>query len=266
MAENNYIEHFVSSIRSKGKYYFSLDELREEFHLPDTTLLLAVARLKRKGKITQIRKGFYVYIPPEYANWGTLPFNLFLDDLMRRLQKSYYLGLFSAAAYYGAAHQQPMITFVVAKTPAPMSIKNKKQNIQFLSKNEWAENAVTQFKTQVGYLNVSSPELTALDLFAYEHRFGIGRLTTVLEELTESMKPRKLAQIAKEYSNTSAIQRFGYILDCFLSEEKLSESLYKILKNRNFTTIPLTSQMKKQGETNPKWKIIINTVIESDLQ
>jgi hypothetical protein len=53
MAENNYIEHFVSSIRSKGKYFFSLDELREEFHLPDTTLLLAVARLKRKGKIAQ---------------------------------------------------------------------------------------------------------------------------------------------------------------------------------------------------------------------
>lgn len=41
---------------------------------------------------------------------------------------------------------------------------------------------------ETGYINVSSPELTALDVvFFFDEVGGFNRITTVLEELSESM-------------------------------------------------------------------------------
>jgi len=52
-------------------------------------------------------------------------------------------------------------------------------------------------KTDSGYMNVSSPELTALDLFSFTEKFGVNRVVSVLQELTESIKPVALAKAAK---------------------------------------------------------------------
>ena len=38
--------------------------------------------------------------------WLKWPNDFYIDDLMRFLKREYYIGLFSAAALYGAAHQQ----------------------------------------------------------------------------------------------------------------------------------------------------------------
>jgi hypothetical protein len=42
-----------------------------------------------------------------------LPINLFIDDMMKSLNKRYYVGLISAAALHGAAHQKPMEYYVI---------------------------------------------------------------------------------------------------------------------------------------------------------
>jgi hypothetical protein len=55
-----------------------------------------------------------------------LPPYLFIDDLMKSLDKPYYVGLLSAAALYGTAHQQPMGYTVISQSPAPRSIDRLK--------------------------------------------------------------------------------------------------------------------------------------------
>ncbi|MEI9912619.1 MAG: hypothetical protein WDO71_25065 [Bacteroidota bacterium] len=45
-------------------------------------------------------------------------------------------------------------------------IKNKKLKINFYIKKDWSEDDIIQKKTDAGYINVSSPEFTALDLFS----------------------------------------------------------------------------------------------------
>ncbi|MDR0797003.1 MAG: type IV toxin-antitoxin system AbiEi family antitoxin, partial [Tannerella sp.] len=130
---------------------------------------------------------------------------------------------------------------------------------------EFLRDGIVQRKTPAGYINVSSPELTALDFFDYNHKFGINRITTVLQELSEEMKPSLLLKIAKKYPNTAAIQRLGYILDTVVSSEKLSDALWKVLNGRNFFPAPLSPQKAKEGEIGNKWKIIKNMEIESDL-
>jgi predicted transcriptional regulator of viral defense system len=87
----------------------------------------------------------------------------------------------------------------------------------------------------------------------------------VLQELAEEMKPAALLKIAKQYTNTAAIQRLGYILDNVVSAEKLSDALCKVLNERTFFPVPLSPQKGKRGETNSKWKVIKNIEIESDL-
>ncbi len=261
----NYLEKYLSTVRSQGRYTFTLEELKEKFDLPNTSINQSLSRLKKKGDVSQIRKGFYAIIPPEYSKQGMLPPSLFIGDLMTSLNKPYYVALLSAAAIYGAAHQQPMEYFVITETPAPRSIINKKLKIIFLSKNDWAQDGITQQKTNAGYLNVSLPELTAIDLFAYNHKFGTNRIVTVLQELTDEMKATALVKIAKQYTNTAAIQRLGYVLEIELLQQKLADNLWKVLNLRNYFPIPLSPQKEKKGDSDNRWKVIKNMEIESDL-
>ena len=259
----NYLDKYLTEVRAQGHYAFMLEELKNEFALSYPALKQSLYRLKLKKEIAQIRQGFYVIIPPEYSKQGMLPPYLFIDDLMKSLNKPYYVGLLSAAALYGAAHQQPMGYTVITQSPAPRSIDKLK--VVFFSRQDFPQDGIIQKKTPAGYINVSSPELTALDFFDYIHKFGINRITTILHELAEAMKPASLLKIAKQYPNTAALQRLGYILEKEISVKKLSDSLWKALNERTSFPVPLSPQKEKKGETDSKWKIIKNMEIESDL-
>ena len=259
----NYLDKYLIEVRAQGRYAFTAEELKNKFNLSLNALNQLLYRLKQKNEMAQIRQGFYVIIPPEYSKQGIIPPYLYIDDLMKSLDKPYYVSLLSAAALYGAAHQQPTGYTVVTQSPAPRSIDKLK--ILFFSKQEFLQEGIVQQKTPAGYINVSSPELTALDFFDYIHKFGINRITTVLQELSEEMKPSLLLKIAKQHPNTAAIQRLGFILDTIVSSEKLSNALWKVLNERNFFPVPLSPQKAKKGETDNKWKIIKNMEIESDL-
>lgn len=258
-------EKYFSNLQSKGRYTFTFDELRNSYELSDESLLQGLYRYKLKKQIAQIRKGFYAIIPPEYSNQGMLPPTMFIDDLMKSLNKPYYISLLSAAAMFGSAHQQPMEFTITTETPAPRSIKNKKLKINFYSKQKWPIEGIAQKKTNAGYVNVSIPELTALDLLENSHIFGINRITTILHELVEEMNSSNLIKIANQITNNSAIQRLGYILEKEISNEKLAESLWKVLEKRKFSAIPLSPKKEKTGTSNNRWKVIENMEIESDL-
>jgi predicted transcriptional regulator of viral defense system len=224
-----YIEAYLDSIRAKGRYSFSLVELLNEFEISYNTLTQRLYHLKKKNKIAQIRHNFYVIIPPEYSALGTLPPDLFVDSMMKYLDKKYYVGLLSAAALHGAAHQQPTTFFVMSAFPAPRNIAKDKLKIRFFSKQNIIEDGVIQKKTPSGRINVSSPELTAFDLLDNIKQFGINRIATILIELYEVMLPSKLAKMAKLIDNKANIQRLGFILENVVGEEKLSSTLYKII-------------------------------------
>jgi len=253
---DNYLKH--------GKYTFTYEEISKQFSLSDTAISLQLLYYSKKKRIFQVRKGFYGILTPENSAGGILPPDLFIDSLMKHLNKSYYVALLSAAALHGAAHQKPMVDFVISQTPAPKSIVNKKMKLYFVSKNSWEQSGIVQMKTRTGYINVSSPELTAFDLVIYSSKFGVNRVATILQELHEVMKPAALKRIA-EMQETTVVQRLGYILDRIVENEKLSNVLHKILENRKIFPAPLSVKKPKKGEIDKKWKMIINLLIETDL-
>ncbi len=262
---SNNLDSFISAVRAKGRYCFGLDELKATLQLSDKAANQALFRAKTKSKIVQVRKGFYAILTPEYSSRGMLPTNLFIDDMMELLNKRYYIGLLSAAALHGAAHQQPMETFVITQRPALRSIKNKNLKINFLVKKDWKDGFIVKKKTEAGYINVSSPELTALDLFYYPGTISMNSIATILKELTEEMKAQQLQKAAGEFPQVAAIQRLGFFIDDILKNEKLAAVLEKTLKTKKAFPVALLNSKAKEGRFNVKWNVYQNTSIEADI-
>jgi len=263
----NYLEKNINSLQAKGKLSFSLLELRNELSSYSLDAIKqSLNRLSKKGKIVSVYKGFYVIIPPEYQHKKILPPELFLDELFKYLKRPYYLGLLSAATIHGASHQHAMESYVFINKPPirPTAIEGIK--INYVVKSEFPEHGLEQRKTATGYLNISGPEMTALDLVEYQKRGGgLNRLTTILYELSESMQPDKLKLILKNKVPFAVIQRLGYILDVVLDKNEISVELKNYLLNKKIFRVPLKPNIKKGSFTvNSDWKIIENYKIETD--
>lgn len=258
----NYISDYLIEVRSKGRFAITLEELGSKFDVSEKALLQNIYRLKTKNQIAQIRKEFYVIIPPQYSNRGMLPPSLFIDDMMKFLGRDYYVGLYSAAALHGAGHQQPMKFHVITKKPALRNIKNQKLTLSFFTKGAWDKNQIIKKKTEAGYINVSTPELTAFDLVRYNKKIGgLNRIIPILEDLTEEMKPSFMAKTAKKQKTTS-IQRLGYLLN-EIGKGALSDSIYKAIEKKKLKKISLSlAHTNRVGDLNERWKIIINTELD----
>lgn len=263
-----YLEEFVNELRSRGKYSFTMVDLRNKYNLSDEALKKSLQRLSNKKQVARIRQEFYIVIPPEYRSRGMLPTSFFITDLMKFLNKDYYVGLLSAASFYGAAHQQPQEFYVVTTKPTLRPIKNNKLKINFYYKKEWYPADIKERKVETGYLKVSSPELTALDVVSYFNRVGgINRVATVLNELAEEINRETLLRTAQRYGQISTIQRLGFLFDEVLDKKELAEPLAEYLNTVKHFPVLLRPQKEKADTmvTGNLWKVVPNTEIEVDI-
>jgi predicted transcriptional regulator of viral defense system len=261
-----YIESYMNELRSNGRYAFSLPELRQKFEKSDEAIKMALQRLKYKKEIAQVRNEFFVIITPEYRSRGMLPPSLFIADLMKFLGRRYYVGLLNAAAYFGAAHQQPQSFSVITTKPGLRKISNENLQINFLIKKGWPNDHIVQKKVDTGFIPVSSPELTALDLvFYYDQSGGFNRVATVLEELSEGIDAGKLLDLAKRFTPITAVQRLGFLLGEVLGRKDLSDPIKEYLKTGDYFPILLRPQRERPAMiTGNDWKVVQNIEIEVD--
>lgn len=262
----DYLSRYLDQLRSKGRYTFTRDEVIAAFNLSDEAYQKVIQRLSDKDRISRLRQNFYLIIPPEYASRLTLPLSYFIEDLMKFLKRDYYAGLLTAAMYHGAAHQQPQTHFIVTEPPYLRPIKNRQQAVIFCLKKKWNTEYITRQKTDAGYINVSTPELTALDLVFYSDRIGgISRAATVLAELVHVLESDALKKITEDFPQTTTLQRLGYLLDVVHHQTALADTLYNILGNRTYYPALLNPKRKSENHQTPnRWKIIPNMNVEVD--
>lgn len=269
MAEQyKYLDSFIDVQRANGKYSFTTENLHDQLDVSENALKKSLQRLKNQGEVVMIRRGFYVIVPPEYRVKGIIPTNLYINDLMKFLNRDYYVGLLNAAAYHGAAHQQPQSYSIITKGITLRPIRNHKVNITFYIKKEWDKKDIIKKKVDSGYINISSPELTALDLVNYyKEAGGFNRVATIIEELKEAMQADILIETARKYEEVAVVQRLGYILEYVLEEYELSNGLYNYLESINYYPTLLRPQRKKSKNmiTGNRWKIVPNVEIETDI-
>lgn len=265
----NYLENYLLDKQGSGQISFSIDELVENFpEFSLNALHMNLKRLNKKQSVRHLMRGFYIIIPPEYRQRKIIPPELFVDQLFRYLQRDYYVGLLSAAAMHGASHQQVMEFFVIIDKPAIRPTKVESLKINYVVKKSISSMAIEKRKTDFGYLNISNPEQTAIDLIAYQNRVGgINRVSTVLYELSESMSPTRLIEILNDDVPISVLQRLGYIFDVVLNQNDIALEIRNFLSDKKKFRIPLKPGNKKMGfEVNEDWKVIKNIKIVTDLE
>ena len=269
MRKTQSIADWISSKPPRGKYTFSRQEVVDAFpQMKANAISTALSREVRKGRLMIPIQGFYVIIPDEYALRGFAPQPFYLDDMMRHLGRNYYVALLSAAGYHGASHQSPMTFSVMLEPPSMRGKSTEKYVTKYFYRSSIPTEYVEKRQTRTGYINVSGPELTAIDLIAHQQRNGsITRAATVLAELAPKLDFAKVGTAFMKVAPASCFQRLGYILDEVLGEKEVADALYSTMKSANVQMLPTslkTGITAADCEVNSRWKIQINETIEID--
>ncbi len=263
------IEPWVNDQLAQGKYGFALDDLRASMpSLSETAIKFALLRQAKKGRILSAHKGYYIIIPPQYSAKGVLPPALFIDAMMKSLNRPYYVSLLNAAALHGSAHQQPQEFFVATGFPVMRPTLKKGMKINYISVKHFPEKLLEKKKTESGYINVSNPALTATDLLQFEKRIGgINRAATVINELSEEIRAESFNVDLLQHAEVTALQRLGLILQNVCDKMDLSDALFNAMKKEelSFLRIPLKpGKLMKGFSSANRWNVVVNTEFEID--
>ncbi|MCL4235388.1 MAG: hypothetical protein KJ042_12815, partial [Deltaproteobacteria bacterium] len=219
--------------------------------------------LKQQGRITSPRRGFYVVVPPEYRAAGSPPASWFIDDLMRYLGQPYYVGLLSAAAIHGAAHQQPIVFQVVTSRPT-REMRAGKVAIQFSMSALVERLPVIERQTETGTMRVAAPETCAFDLVRYPEAAGhLSNAATVLAELAERLDARRLVDVARIVRLPDA-QRLGYLLNA-VGHGEVAVGLAEWLASKQPRAVPLQPGEGARAEVDPHWHVVPNVELDVEV-
>ena len=258
---------YIKQLQSFEEYSFSWKELLNKCNKTATSLKRELSRLVIKREIVNLRKGFYLIIPPRYSNHGQLPIQLYVDKLFKYLNRKYYLGFYSAAKFYGASHQQIQRDYIMTSTPSFSDIKKNSIDIRFLTTSHWPDLNIMNKKADAGTFKISSPALTAVNLIHFQTKLGgLNRMLAILEELSEEIDQQDLAGLLTWYPHKSTLQRFGSLLEEIQADEKLTGQIMNHLKSSRFFPVLLSPKSgQKPGAVANRWKVDINIKLESDL-
>jgi predicted transcriptional regulator of viral defense system len=260
-------KEYIKYLLSIENYSFSLDEIANVTAGSSNSLKFELLRLSEKGEIVNLRKGFYLIITPRYSTAKKLPLQLYCEKLFKHLDRNYYIGLFSAAKFHGASHQQVQRDYFITEKPKLNNISKDTIDIRFFTTTNWSVKNIQQKKSDAGIFKISSPALTIADLIHHQTKLGgINRMLASIEELTEELTESDLSELLSWYPNKSTLQRFGFLLEELGMEDKFQEMIYSELKAKNFYPVLLSPKSKeKPGAVDNKWKVDVNVKLESDL-
>ncbi len=261
------ISEYIKQRLAVEDYSFSWEELSSAIGKKDSALKKELAYTVTKGDVMYLRHNYYLIIPPRYSNQGKLPIELYCDKLFKFLKREYYVGLYSAAKFHGASHQQIQRDYIItAKTPL-LDIKKEAIDLRFFTISKWPKKNITTKKSDAGYFKISDPVLTAVDLIYHQTKLGgINRMLAILEELIEEIKVADLKDLLTWYPHKSVLQRFGFLLEELQADEKLTNILFEYINSDNFYPVLLSPKSnQKPGAVSNKWKVDINIKLESDL-
>jgi predicted transcriptional regulator of viral defense system len=208
------LSNYLTTLQSEGRITFTRGEAVAALGITQAAFLKAAARLQKRHLLLNPRHGFYVAVPPQFLSWEAPPPAWYIDALMRHEGRPYYVGLLKAAELHGATHHAVM-EFQVVTDRQLKKIRAGRSWITFHFRKDMAsvQAGITERKTDTGSMKLSTPELTALDLFRYmQVAGGLDAVATVLTDLAAHIESAKLAPLATHFERTT-IQRLGYLMD-----------------------------------------------------
>jgi predicted transcriptional regulator of viral defense system len=183
---------------------------------------------------------------------------------MEKEGRGYYVGLLSAAQYYGAAHHRPQeFQVFLEKNRRPVSCGSVR--VAFIARKRLKDVPTRSFNTPRGVATVSTPEATAIDLAGYPgHAGGLDQVATVIAELAEDIDAALLVQAA-ETAPLPWAQRLGYLLELVDVTEKTEPLRHFVeAQARDYALLSLGTEALA-AERHKRWKLVVNTDVEPEL-
>lgn len=257
------LSEFVDGLQSVGRYTFTRSEAERATRTDGIGLEAALRRLRVSQRIASPRRGFHVIVPIEYRNAGAPPPSWFIGDFMRFLNQPYYVGLLTAAALHGAAHQQPMAFQVVTDRPTRKA-RAGRATIAFHVARNLPRIPTTSLPTDTGSMLVSTPEATAFDLVHFAAAAGhLSNVATVLRELAEGLSEMRLEKLAPEHALPD-VQRLGYLLDSLGKGSKTGGLAHWLRGRRVRPAVLGRGRGAAPLAPDAKWRIVPNVEVEPD--
>ncbi|MGH7881664.1 MAG: type IV toxin-antitoxin system AbiEi family antitoxin domain-containing protein [Candidatus Dormibacteraceae bacterium] len=257
---------FADWLLAHGKTSVTTIQASKLLSVPVEQVPVRLNRQVVTNRLFSPSRGLWIPIPPEFRTWGVTPALHFVDDLMRHLGRSYYIGWLSAAEIFGAAHQRPQV-FQVAVDQHTASRKLKRVELQFTTRSKLNSLPRIQHPTPTGKAWMAIPELTALDLVD-EPRLsaGLSNAATVIAELASEpgLNGDTLAELATQFPATAS-RRLGYLLELTDAKVDLDPIRAHIQASQSLGPFKLSPTGPRRGFHNSIWQLIINTQVDPDL-
>ena len=256
------LESWIDALQSRGRYSFLRSEAIRDSGLSASAVGKALQRAAKRGRLVQPKEYFHVIVPLEYRAAGSPPVFWFIHDLMTAMKLPYYVGLLTAAALHGAAHQQPQVFQVLTDRPVrPM--KAGRAQIAFYASKYVALAAVMQMKTSTGMMRVSTPETTVVDLLRFIRAAGeMDHVASVISQMAASINPKRLVAALEVVGDVPNAQRLGYILD-LLRRRRLADSVHRwVVRHPERLQPLLPGQPFKNARENHRWRLLLNSSVE----
>jgi predicted transcriptional regulator of viral defense system len=232
----------------------SIDQIAQKINLDRSVLRVLIQRLQKKGYIERIEKGKYLIIPlnSEQGNYTLQEF-----VIGSCLVSPYAISYWSALHWYGMTEQIPRTVFIQTTARkkkrrldvfgVDYQIVKIKDEKFFGNRTEWIEDSV---------INITDKEKTIVDcLDKPQYAGGIIEVNKSLQ--FQNIDLKKLETYALKMGKTVIIQRLGYLC------ERLNIPIsLPVPKVKSYSMLDPT--LPKTGESNSKWKLILNLENEFD--
>ena len=243
---------------SEGVVTLTAPELAARAGATLKTTYWAVHEAKARKQLFSPAKGLYVLVPPEYRSWGVVPADWFIDDMMRHLARTYYLGFLTAAARHGASHQASQLFQVVCDG----KVRDRDIagiRLRFYTASGMAERAIQSLTGPTGSLSVATPETCVLDLA--DRPDAGGGINVILEVLGGlDLDVEKLVEAAKLRSR-AAVRRCGWFLSRTHPDLEI-DRLHELASPDTGDDTLLVSSGERRGTHDHEWGVVVNTLAE----
>jgi predicted transcriptional regulator of viral defense system len=217
--------------------------------------------LERKRKIFSPANGLYVVIPPEYRSWGVVPADWFIDPMMQRLNRQYYVSFLTAAARHGASHHAPQ-TFQVVVDRQLLDRNIRRVRLRFVMNKSIEESRWEEAVARTGTFRLATKEMTLVDL-AWRPRLGggVSNVATVLRQIGE-LDEKEIARIALAKGRGTA-RRLGWLIQHHRPDLDIFW-LRQIARPAEGNPAVLVPGNPVQGQIDREWGLRLNGKVEPE--
>ena len=261
-----YVRHSLSTIEStllaslaeEGRNIISLEDVTSTIGVTYENAKMIVSRLMKKAWLIPLTRGKYIIVPLEAGVRSLHTEHGFV--IASHLIDEYYIGYGSALNHHGLTELVPSSVYIVT---------NKRRSNRTILHTKFRFITVTKSK-MIGFVDetvagtsvkVSDTEKTIADCLDHpEFCGGIDEIAKTIFFEQSQFNVEKIIQYAESMGNRTINKRLGYLLDLFNYTEQLPLFEDIVLSNGYPKLDP---KLPKKGKYNNKWKLQINTEINS---